>query len=289
MCASNVLYNDNKTSVKSIFFRFKWRISLTMLLVVIESLLDILFPLFIGWAINDLLQNKMDGIYLLILLGGATLIIGSARRFYDTRIYAGIYRIIAPEMVMKEKNKNKSVSVISGRANLLTEFVEFFENSVPDIISAIIGLLGILLIISTINSSVFLACLALLAVVFFIYLLTGQLNYQFNAQYNETFEQQVNAISHHDTKMVQSHFKRLMHWNIKLSDLETTNYFFIWCAVIALLVYAPINSINSGVINYGMIFSLLMYIFDYIDKVVSFPYFIQQIIRLKEISTRLQS
>ena len=37
-----------------------------------------------------------------------------------------------------------------------------------------------------------------------------------------------------------------MRWNIKLSDLETMNYFIIWTGVIAVFIYTPITVIGAG-------------------------------------------
>ena len=124
-------------SLKSIFLRFKWRISFTLSLVIIETLLALLFPLFIGWAINGLLNDSYEGIYWLLGLGAITVIMGSARRFYDTRIYAHIYQTITPEMVVREKARGQSISTISARSTLLTEIVEFFENALPQVLSLI--------------------------------------------------------------------------------------------------------------------------------------------------------
>lgn len=285
--ASEEKGRSTSLSLKSIFIRFKWRITFTLSLVTIETLLELLFPLFIGWAINDLLNDTYDGIYLLLGLGVIVVIMGSARRFYDTRIYAHIYQTITPEMVLSEKSKNITTSTISARSNLLTEFVEFFENSMPQVITAVIGLVGVLIIIGSLSFNVFLASLGLLALVVLIYLVTGKLNYRLNAGYNSELEKQVAAIEQSDTKHLNLHFRSLMAWNIKLSDLETSNYFFIWIGVVALLVYAPISAIEQGAINYGLVFSLLMYVFDYIEKVATFPLYVQQVIRLKEISNRL--
>ena len=59
----------SKISIKLLFLQFKWRISLTFLLVFCETLLALLYPLFIGWAINDLLADKLTGVYQLLGLG----------------------------------------------------------------------------------------------------------------------------------------------------------------------------------------------------------------------------
>jgi ABC-type multidrug transport system fused ATPase/permease subunit len=274
-------------SLKSLIIRFKWRVLFTFLLVVIESLLDILYPLLIGLAINDLLDSKFNGVVHLAGLGVLSLIFGSARRFYDTRIYSGIYCQVAPEMVATEKEKGSSISKISARSNLLTEFVEFLENSMPEIIGGIVSLVGILAIISTLNLNVFFACIGLLVVMFVVYGLSGKMNYRLNANYNTQLEKQVEAIESNKSDIIKNHYSSLMKWNIKLSDLETINYFIIWISVIALFIYTPITVVEGGVLKYGLVFSIFMYVFDYTDKTVTFPLYVQQLIRLKEISNRL--
>lgn len=249
----------------------------------------ILFPLLIGLAINDLLKEGYQGIVYLGGAGIAALVLGSLRRFYDTRIYSGIYSKIAPEMVAKELGNHSGVSKISARASLLTEFVEYLENSMPEIVTAIISLFGILAIIATLSLQVFLACLGLLVLVFSIYGCTSKFNYSLNENYNNELEKQVDVIGSQSLPSIRKYYSELVKWNIKLSDLETANYFVIWMGVIGLFIYTPITVIGSGVLSYGLVFSVFMYVFDYIGSIVTFPIYIQQMIRLKEISVRLAS
>lgn len=276
-----------EVSLKSIFLRFRWRISFTLSLVVIETLLELLYPLFIGWAINGLLENSYDGVILLAVLGVISVVMGSARRFYDTRIYAGIYQKITPEMVARERQRGQVTSTISARSHLLTEFVEFLENSLPEVIGAVVGLVGVMALVYTLNPQVFVACLMLLTLIMLLYMVTGGLNYRLNAGYNEELERQVVAIEQNNKSLLNRHYRLLMGWNIKLSDLETVNYFIIWTGVIALFLYTPVAAIGSGELNYGLVFSLMMYVFEFIERITNLPLYLQQMIRLKEISNRI--
>lgn len=274
-------------SLTSLILRFKGRVSLTFLLVMVESLLDVFYPLFIGLAIDGLLQGKYDGVIQLGALGMLSLLVGASRRAYDTRVYAGIYRQVVPEMVEKEQERGSSVSKISARSSLLTEFVEFLENSMPEIIRGIVSLVGILVIISALNQQVFFACLGILLLIMVVYGISGKINYRLNASYNNQLEQQVQALESKDMRLIQQHYTALMQWNIKLSDLENLNYVAIWIGVIALLVYTPITVVEGGTTSYGQVSSIFMYVFNYIEASVTFPLYIQQLIRLKEISRRL--
>lgn len=274
-------------SLKSLMLRFWPKVGLTFFLVVVESLLGILYPLFIGFAINDLIAGSYDGIFKLLGLGCLSLTIGSARRLYDTRAYAKVSRIIFPEMIANERVKGSSVSIISARSDLLAEFVDFLEKSLPEIIGAIVSLLGVVVIVATLNINVFLACILVLLLVVVIFLLSGKFSYSLNKGLNNQLEKEVGVIQNGTPVVVRKHYFLLMEWKVKLSDLETFNYFALWMAIIALFIYTPIAVIESGVSDYGLVMSIFMYIVDYIDRTVTFPVYIQQLIRLQEISQRL--
>lgn len=275
-------------SLRSLLSRFRWRIALTIALVLTESGLNLLYPLFIGFAINGLLKANMEPLLHLGGLGVVTLLVGSGRRLYDTRAFARIYTTISSEMVDREQQKGTPLSAVATRAGLLTEIVEFLENSMPMILESMIGIVGVLLIISNLNTSVFAACLALVGLIALVYLLSGKWNFAFNKGYNDELEKRVAILSSQVLPDISAHFKRLMRWNIKLSDLETVNFAIVWLGIIALLIYSPLTVIESGLINYGLVFSILMYVFQYIESLVSLPLFIQQVIRLQEIAQRLR-
>lgn len=274
-------------NLKQLLLRFRWRIAFTMTLVLLETLLTLLLPLFIGWSINGLLEGRFTELFYLGGLGVLMLIIGSGRRFFDTRAYADIYTTISAETVEREQTKGKSLSVITARVRLLSEFVEFLENSLPLIVQSLIGVVGTLLIILSLNVSIFVACIVLLMLMATVYLLSGKLNFRLNKNYNDELEKQVDVLSTEQLDAINGHFKAVMKWNIHLSDLETVNFVIIWFGIILLLVYSPVAVIESGVFNAGLVFSALMYVFQYIEDIVMLPLYIQQLIRLQEISTRL--
>lgn len=278
----------DKISINSLIIKYKWKISLTFILVIIDSLLYLFFPLFIGFAINDLLVDKYTGIYQLAGLGVLSLLAGSARRFYDTRIYSSIYTEVASSLVEKEERKGSSVSKTVARTNLLREFIEFLEESMPEIVGGIVSIFGIIVIVFSLNENVAYACISMFFLLALTYTASGKLNYQLNARYNDKLEEMVDSIGSKNRKVIKGYFGSLMKWNIKLSDLETINFAVIWVGIIALFIYTPISVIDSGVVKYGLVFSVLIYVFDYIDNVVDFPLHIQQLIRLHEISNRLK-
>ena len=58
-------------------------------------MLGVAVPFVMGLAINDLIEGHMRGVWLFVALEVSALLVGTLRRLYDTRVYAGIYTDIA--------------------------------------------------------------------------------------------------------------------------------------------------------------------------------------------------
>ena len=184
-----------KISVKALITRFWKKTMLTWTLVIMEGLCLLFMPLVIGWAVDDLMDGQFKGMIQLASLCMVLLIVGAGRRFYDTRAYSDIYRQVSNELVGYENSRRTSVSKISARANLFTEFIEFLEKSLPDIINHFIGLVGTLFIIAFININVFGVCMAGTVVIVIIYLISQSRILKLNKGQNDEFERQVDVIA----------------------------------------------------------------------------------------------
>jgi hypothetical protein len=264
--------------------RFAGRFALTLLLVVLEAAGWILFPLVIGRAIDSVLADSARGLYELAILGVVTMGIAVVRRLLDSRAYGGIYATLGEEMA--ETAGDTSTSTRTARLGMLREMVEFFENSMPELINSVLGLVGTVVIVATLNFQVFLGCLAAAAATVTLYALTGRLTIRYNQGLNDQHERQVDAVGSGDPGRLGEHLRAMMRWNIRLSDLEAANYGINWVFMIALLVFAVSAAVTEAP-EYGAVFALVMYVFQFMESVMLLPLFYQQWLRLREISGRL--
>jgi ABC-type multidrug transport system fused ATPase/permease subunit len=274
-------------SLKILLKRFWKRTLLTWTLVILEGLTLLFMPLVIGWAIDDLIKNNLTGILHLTALCSVLLIIGAGRRFYDTRVYSGINKIVSYEMISREIHKKTSVSKISARANLFSEFIEFLENSIPDIFNHLVGLMGTLCIIMFIDIKVFFACLIGALLTWVIYLVSQKKILNLNKGQNDEFEIQVDHIVSQNRNGLKNHFRNLMKWNIKLSDLETVNFSLTWIVLTGSLIGSIFVIVSSGAVTFGHMVTIIMYVFGFIESNLAFPFYFQQMVRLHDIAGRL--
>lgn len=274
-------------SIKNLIKRFWKKTALTWIMVVLEGLCLVIMPMIIGWAVDDLMNESWAGIIQLAVLSIALLVIGSLRRLYDTRIYAKIYTTVANELVQAEKKKNTNLSKMSARVNLLTEFIQFLEDSMPAILNHLIGLIGTLLIIFFISFKVFAACLVAAVFTAIVYAISERRIYQLNRGGNSELEKQVDVLRSGKNEVTGDHFKKLMNWQIKLSDLETLNFSLIWIVLAGVLVFSIVTMTSDGHTSFGQIVAVVMYVFGFTESIMTFPLYYQQLIRLKEIAVRL--
>ncbi len=279
--------SKEKITLNNLLKRFWKNISLTWILIISEGIAILLFPLVIGWTVDDLVSQKMDGLMQLLGLCLFLVVVGAGRRFYDTRVYSDIYKKVSHEMVLREKSRKTSVSKISARATLFTEFVEFLENSLPDIFNHMVGLAGTLLIIVFINPMVFWVCLGGAVLVTCIFALSQKKMFSFNKGQNDELERQVDAISSPNKENLRSHFHKVMQWNIKLSDLETINFSLSWLVLSGVILSSIVVVAASGTATSGEIIAIIMYVFGFVESIMTFPLYYQQLVRLQEIAGRL--
>ncbi|MEX0289077.1 MAG: ABC transporter six-transmembrane domain-containing protein [Flavobacteriaceae bacterium] len=271
--------------ITAIFRAYKLKFIFTLFLLLLEAGIAILFPLFIGYAIDDALNESHVGAIQLGVLGLAALIVGVIRRVFDSRFYAQVYQNIGSRIITKMEAGKASVK--TARLGMIRELVEFLENALPELIGNVIGLFGVMSIIATLNLHIFYGSIVATVIIFFIYRISSGRTLRLNKSSNDEFEKQVDIIAENDPLNLKLHLEEMMKWNIKLSDLEAGNFSLSWVVLIGLLVMSITIAVGEGIANYGALFALIMYVFQYMENVVNLPFFYQNWLRLQEIKERL--
>lgn len=263
--------------------RFAGRLTLTMSLVVLEAAGWILFPLFIGRAIDSVLAGSTRGLHELAALGIGTMLIAIFRRLVDSRAYSRIYVGLGEEIVGGDADSDTSTR--TARLGMLREIVEFFENSLPALVNSVLGLAGTVLILWLLNIPVFLGCVVVAVATMTLYAVTGRLTTRYNEGYNDQYERQVDAVGSGDPVQLGRHLRAMMRWNIRLSDLEAANFGVNWVFMTGLLVFA-VAAAAEQTLEYGAVFAIVMYVFQFVESMLGIPLYYQQWLRLREISGR---
>ncbi len=261
------------------------KVGVTWLMVLTENVMLILLPLFIGHAIDGVLNQHFQSLFMLAFLFIALVIIGVGRRFFDTRVYGAI-RLKLANLV--ERNlRGLPVSTKDARLTMSRELVDFLENDLPSVLTAVVQLVATVTILAIFHMSLALCMLFSGLLMLMIYSGFHSRFIQLNGQLNDQMEQQVEVLTGVRLSAFRRHFERLKQCEIKLSDTEAVVYGFIYLALFVAII-ANLWMVSQLIDpTAGQVFSIVTYSLEFVETAVMLPITLQTLSRLSEICLRL--
>jgi len=276
-------------TLKMLGRRHSRKLFLTLLLVVAENVMYLLYPLLAGFAINAILSGRTWHAVLYAAMVFTMWAIGAARRSVDTRTFARIYAGLAVPVIVAQRSENQSASTIAARVALSREFVDFFEKHLPVLITSLASMSGAAVMLLAIEFWTGAGCLVIL--LFFACFLPGftRKNDALFGRLNNRLEKEVSFVSNANAASLDRHYGVLASLRIRLSDREAWGYLAIG-SVAALLFAATIAVMsNRGGTNAGHIYSVMTYMWMFAMSLDDGPQLLEKYSQLKDIGRRVNT
>ncbi|WP_461538029.1 ABC transporter six-transmembrane domain-containing protein [Spongorhabdus nitratireducens] len=270
-----------------LFRAFKGGIFITWLLVLLENIMLALIPLFIGRAIDGLQAGDFSSLISLglVLLALTALVV--LRRFYDTRAYGRIRVALGCEV--DRRHEAEQVSTRNARLDMAREIVDFLEENVPSLITAIVQIGVALIILWQFDAMLAAAAIALVVGMALLYGLFHGCFYHLNSALNSQVERQVGTLESGGRKGLAAHLRMMNKWEIRLSDTEALVYGLIFLLTTGFIIFNLWFCASLPNMSAGKIFSVISYSWEYAEATFMLPVTLQSLTRLHEITSRLNS
>lgn len=264
---------------------FHWRIGVTWLLVLLENTLWAFVPLFIGRAIDALLAKQIGALWEVAAVLAALIVVAVVRRIYDTRCYGTMRVRFGAELV--RRLGERPVSQVNARLEMSHEMVDFLEEYVPELLTAVVQLVVSVAILWSFDMRLGLSALAVLLSIAVVYALFHRRFYRLNRDLNAQTEKQIAVLEQRLREPLWTHLMRLRRCEVRLSDTEAVLYGAIFAAMFAFVLVNLWLAATIPAVTAGMIFAILSYSWEFVESGVSLPAVLQQSTRLAEIRQRL--
>lgn len=246
-----------------------------------------LIPLLIGLAIDDLIASQVEKLAFLAAVMLVLTTVAVIRRLYDTRAYGDIRVQLGIEVV--ERHKSQAISTSSARLDMARELVDFLENSVPGLITALVQLIVAFIILWHFHWQLSAAAVAMTLLMLIIYSLFHGRFYRLNGKMNAQKERQVSILTKKRPIAVRQHLLALKHWEIKLSDAEAWLYGLLFVVVTVFIISNLWQSVKLVELTAGTLFSVVAYSWEYVEALILLPMALQEWARLHEITHRINN
>lgn len=276
-------------TLSKLFWTYRWQLSGTYALFNLENIISLAQPYVLGIAINDLLKKRYTGLGIFAVQHIAFLLIGSARRLYDTRAFARIYTHVASDVVLDQREAKVELSTIAARSSLSRELVDFFERDVPMTFHSAYAIFGAWVMLLFYDWALTLLCMGMLVPLCLINFVYGKRTLDLNERLNDQIEREVGVIAGGDTREVKTHYGLLAKWRVKLSDWEVMNFGVMEIFILGLMVASLIRFCSTAGATAGSVFAVFTYILTYVTGLDNVPLLVEQFSRLHDIGRRLQS
>jgi hypothetical protein len=256
-------------------------------LTIVEQVCWLAYPALIGVAVDRLLVRQRAGVLPLIVVWLLHLSVSFVRQRYDTRAFSQIHAQLAQTVVLAQRGRGESLSVVSGRARLSREVVDFLEVELPAIARDLLVIGGALAMLFFYDWRCGLISTAALLPALWINLRFAPAAERFNRGLNDQVEREVCVIERGRDWQIQRHFRILARWRIALSDAEAWAWSGAELCMLAALVAVLIVFTDSGAASAGAIYAVVAYQIDLIEGLSDVPTVVSNLGRLRDIGERL--
>jgi ABC transporter transmembrane region len=267
----------------------RWLIGFTYLLTAAENILELLYPLAIGFGINGLLADRPTDLWPLAALWFGHILLAAARQLYDTRLFAPLYAELAVDMASAQRGTGQSTGEVAARIDMARDYVEFFETDVPRLGAVAINLIGGVALIASFDLVSGGIVAALLLPVAAINLWLARRSYRLNRSINDQQELQVDIIALAGLRPLKRHFGRIARWRIRLSNADAASWSLAETITLGAVLLVLWRLAGLPDASAGSIFAGVAYLLQVIDALDHAPDAVQQISRLVDIRRRMQS
>lgn len=276
--ASNTLKSIAKIHYKKLLATFS--------LVALENGLFLLYPLVGSFAVNAVLNGQTWQALLYALMVFVIWFVGSARRAVDTRAFVRIYAELAVPAILNQKQKGTTSSA-TAHALLARQFVAFFEEHLPILITSTFSTLGAVIMLMVIEF--WSGLVALIILIGFLVILPHYVkqNDRLYFKLNNRLENEVNVIERSQNNELFKHYQLLSKIRIAISNREALSYFIIGIAM-AILFGTTLILLSVKKVEAGHIYAVITYLWTFAMSLDDMPRLIEKLSELKDIGKRVE-
>lgn len=281
------MLNGQTFSIGTLLRVFRWQVGLTWLLILSETGITVLIPLFIGFAIDGLLAGETRALAQLAALLFVLIVLSVIRRIYDTRVYGTMRVEIGKAQVAR--SRDLPVSKLNARLGMGRELADFLEGVLPEAIAGTVQFVAAIVLLYLFSPTLALAAAVVLIGMVLVYSLFHSGFYRWNGALNHQSEQQVSILETRRDRPVLLHLLRLRRYEVALSDVEAVLYGAIFILLLGMLLFNLWFATTQLGVTAGAIFSIVSYSWEFTEAALALPITLQSWSRLSEITKRLAS
>ena len=272
--------------ILSVLKRYKWKIALIYVYIILAQGLFLLEPYFLGKAIDGLLVGDYTFLWLLFGAHLGENIFMYKRMVYDIRVYTQIYNEIVREYLDRDTVSDTSSKV--ARTEMLHTVIDFIEHHLHYYISAIMTIVGSLYFVFIQDAYTGWIMIGCLPFIILIVLKFYKKIAQGMKVGNSHYEQKFGIMDSQDDSRIDTFYARRRKVIIAQSTVAARHWFSLnGTKTVFLVIALAVFTHESVGLSHGAAISIYTYINQFLVSLMSVPVFIEIYTRIRDVVKRI--
>jgi ABC-type multidrug transport system fused ATPase/permease subunit len=267
--------------------KYKWRIALIYLYVLIAQCMFLLEPYLLGKAIDQLLSGTYTYLFLLLSVFLSENFFTYRRMVYDTKVWTGIYNEIVFDYLDRDKSSDSSTRI--ARTELAHNIIGFLEGELQYFITALMSIVGCLYFIFLGSWSTGVVILFCIPPIVYIVSCFWRKIAKGTHIGNSHYEQKFGIMDRNHKDEVETFFKRRMRLVIAQSTLQGKHWASLNMVKSLFLVGAVIVFTQQNGLTQGEAVAMYAYINQFLISLMSVPIGVETVTRVRDTLKRIEN
>lgn len=277
---------------------YRKKLSFVLALIIIENVAWILEPTVFGRLIDEFILKASGSPMKLSALNFVPLIFwiglyfinstsGSARRYFEPRIFQNIFADIVVSFSKKANILDLDTSVTVGRANLSQEYIHFLQYRIPEMLEQVIAISGAVIALTLYDWRISTTCLMVIVPLIIIGQIYSRRVAGLQKVLHDNYE---NVVDSHLTKkpsVIRSIYKSMAAIQSSIGKYNAMNFGLMRLSLLIVFLSVLYISIDMDNFTTGDIYSIVSYLWTFITSSEYLPDLMESRASLNDISERI--
>jgi ABC-type multidrug transport system fused ATPase/permease subunit len=281
-----------------LFRTYKKKILFIFSLTIIENVAWIIEPWIFGTLIDEFILKangsvfhlspiKFLPLFLWILLYAINSGTGTVRRMYEPKIFQNIFADIVTKISERGNRDNVNASVVTGRAQLSHEYINFLQYRIPELMEQSIAIVGAICALTIFDWRISAACLLVVIPLGIIGQFYNKRVLYLQKDLHDQYETIVDTFVTKKPENIRSIYKSMANIQSKIGKYNGFNFGFMRLTLLIVFLVVLYISIDMDNFTTGDIYAIVSYLWTFITSAEYLPELMESRASLKDISGRI--
>lgn len=283
-------------NLRTIIRRSRKTLVFAMSLVVIEYVAWIVEPTLFGNVIDAFIDRDIAPTAAAFILPLSLWIsifllnsgVGAFRRSFEPRIYLPLFSRMAMSVAKEGFSNNHSVSKTAGRAELVREYISFFQYRIPELLDQAISIGGAIIALAFFDYRIAAACLTIVGPLVVITKRYAKKIEEGQQALHDIREETFEVFSTRDLGKIEEYYSRMSRAETGIARWTGRNFGIVRLFLLGIFLVVLYIAIDLDDFTTGNIYSIVAYLWAFVSSTEYLPELLESSTSLKELNRRLR-